>query len=137
SWGGRVPSRSCRRSRRTLTQRPVRRAGGRCCADRARRELLGVRLLHDGKSASCFSRFPFLPPPTFPLRGARQAGQRQRARRTGSAWELQAAGAFVVSSPLRGVPRRLLSVVARVRHEVADVAVLLSVERIDGTCCSA
>ena len=25
----------------------------------------------------------------------------------------------------------------RVRHEVADVAVLQSVERVDGTCCSA
>src|SRR6266550_4354925 len=30
-----------------------------------------------------------------------------------------------------------LSLIVRVRHEVADVAVLLSVERTDSTCCSA
>jgi hypothetical protein len=32
---------------------------------------------------------------------------------------------------------KLLSRVVRVRHDVADVAVLLSVERIDSTRCSA
>ena len=34
-------------------------------------------------------------------------------------------------------PRRWLSFIVRVRHEVADVAVLLSVERTDSTRCSA
>ena len=53
--------------------------------------------------------------------------------------KLQQTGARSRRLTLGLVPpaRRLLNSAVRVRHEVADVAVLLSAERTYSTCCSA